>query len=125
MIACNEFGEVGFSFNADGELTELCWRKEAKEEILKLKPLASPCPSAAELKKYLNDFAKGSGPKFPGKYAFPQVAEFSSAVYRVVEKLNAGEVMSYQQVAVAAGSPKACRAVGNIMGKNPIPLVIP
>ena len=30
-----------------------------------------------------------------------------------------------KQVAELAGSSKACRAVGNIMGKNPLPLVIP
>jgi methylated-DNA-[protein]-cysteine S-methyltransferase len=55
----------------------------------------------------------------------PQGAEFSTKVYKVVENIKVGQSLSYQEVAVLAGSPKASRAVGNAMGKNLLPLVIP
>jgi methylated-DNA-[protein]-cysteine S-methyltransferase len=55
----------------------------------------------------------------------PQAAEFSTKVYKVVENIKVGQSLSYQEVAVLAGSPKASRAVGNAMGKNLLPLVIP
>jgi len=32
---------------------------------------------------------------------------------------------SYQEIAESIGSPRASRAVGNALGKNPIPIVIP
>jgi methylated-DNA-[protein]-cysteine S-methyltransferase len=36
-----------------------------------------------------------------------------------------GEVRTYKQLAIAAGSPEAVRAAGNAMAKNPIPIVVP
>lgn len=48
------------------------------------------------------------------------VPSFSNRVYEVVAKIPKGKVLSYKQVAVKAGSPKACRAVGNIMNRHNI-----
>ncbi|HEY4427552.1 MAG TPA: MGMT family protein, partial [Solirubrobacteraceae bacterium] len=36
-----------------------------------------------------------------------------------------GGVLSYRDVAGAAGSPHGSRAAGNALGSNPIPIVIP
>lgn len=36
----------------------------------------------------------------------------------IVQKIPAGQVMTYRQVAEAAGSPGAARAVGSLMAKN-------
>jgi O6-methylguanine-DNA--protein-cysteine methyltransferase len=119
------FGKVGFTFNNSGQLLELSWREGFSEEASKLARLKAPCPSLTQLRTYMKDYARGCGPQFPGEYVFPQAAAFSTKVYRVVEKLKSGQSFSYQQVAELAGSSKACRAVGNIMGKNPLPLVIP
>ena len=119
------FGAVGFTFNNSGQLLELSWRKGFSEEASQLAQLKVPCPSLPELRKYIEDYARGCGPQFPGAYVFPQAAAFSTKAYKVVEKLKPGQSFSYQQVAELAGSSKACRAVGNIMGKNPLPLVIP
>lgn len=47
------------------------------------------------------------------------VKKFKERVYAVVAKIPKGKTMTYQQVARLAGSPKAYRAVGNIMNKNP------
>ena len=33
--------------------------------------------------------------------------------------------MTYAEVARAAGKPKAARAVGNVMAKNPIAIILP
>lgn len=43
---------------------------------------------------------------------------FVQKVYEVVKKIPKGEILTYQQVATRAGSPKAYRAVGNILHKN-------
>ncbi len=45
--------------------------------------------------------------------------KFKDKVYKVVSKIPKGQTMSYADVAKAAGSPKAYRAVGNIMHNNP------
>ena len=36
-----------------------------------------------------------------------------------------GEVRTYRDMAVAAGSPKASRAAGTALGNNPVPVVVP
>jgi methylated-DNA-[protein]-cysteine S-methyltransferase len=36
-----------------------------------------------------------------------------------------GKIASYADVARLAGSPKATRAVGNALGANPVPIVVP
>ncbi len=51
--------------------------------------------------------------------------KFKDKVYKVVSKIPKGQTMSYAEVAKAAGSPKAYRAVGNIMHNNPDPKRVP
>jgi O-6-methylguanine DNA methyltransferase len=50
---------------------------------------------------------------------------FKEKVLEVVSKIPRGKTMSYAEVARAAGSPKAYRAVGNIMHNNPDPAHVP
>lgn len=48
---------------------------------------------------------------------------FKDRVLDVVARIPKGRVLSYKQVAERAGSPRAYRAVGNIMNKNRNPKV--
>ncbi|MCR4260748.1 MAG: MGMT family protein [Candidatus Colwellbacteria bacterium] len=48
---------------------------------------------------------------------------FKEKVLEVVSKIPRGKTLSYKQVAALAGSPRAYRAVGNIMNKNNNPKV--
>jgi methylated-DNA-[protein]-cysteine S-methyltransferase len=48
-----------------------------------------------------------------------QSRSFTEKVYAIVAKIPRGSVMTYQEVARRAGRPRAYRAVGNIMNKNP------
>jgi len=43
---------------------------------------------------------------------------FEEKIYKVVEKIPKGKVLSYKEVAQKAGYPKAWRAVGNVLNKN-------
>ena len=45
--------------------------------------------------------------------------DFTEAVVDVLEALEAGEVMSYGEVAAEAGFPGAARAVGNVLRTVP------
>ena len=44
--------------------------------------------------------------------------QFREKVLRVVAKIPKGKTMSYKEVAIAAGCPRAYRAVGNVLNKN-------
>jgi O-6-methylguanine DNA methyltransferase len=43
---------------------------------------------------------------------------FSSIVYIIVRNIPKGQTLTYKEVAMLAGRPKAYRAVGNILNKN-------
>ncbi len=49
--------------------------------------------------------------------------DFGERVREVVRKIKPGSVMTYKEVATAAGSPRAFRAVANIMSHNYDPSV--
>jgi O-6-methylguanine DNA methyltransferase len=48
---------------------------------------------------------------------------FAVKVYGIVRKIPVGQVLTYKQVAILAGSPNAYRAVGNILNKNHNPKI--
>lgn len=50
---------------------------------------------------------------------------FQIKVWEALLKIPFGRVVTYQDVAAHIGSPKAVRAVGSAVGKNPISFIIP
>jgi methylated-DNA-[protein]-cysteine S-methyltransferase len=50
---------------------------------------------------------------------------FARKVYKIVSGIPIGEVRNYKWVAGKAGKPEASRAVGQILKRNPYPLIIP
>lgn len=49
--------------------------------------------------------------------------DFGARVYEVVKGIPKGVVMTYGEVAKAAGSPRAARAVGTILSQNYDPTI--
>ena len=55
----------------------------------------------------------------PKKYSHKLMnLSFREKVYSVVKKIPKGKVLTYKEVAISAGSPRAARAVGNVLNKN-------
>ncbi len=53
------------------------------------------------------------------------VTEFQRKVYEATSRIPRGEVRSYKWIAERIGNPKAYRAVGNALNRNPLPIVVP
>jgi len=53
------------------------------------------------------------------------LSRFQRRVYRRCRQIPYGRTLTYGRLAVLAGSPRAARAVGSCMARNPVPLVIP
>ncbi|NTU76794.1 MAG: methylated-DNA--[protein]-cysteine S-methyltransferase [Alphaproteobacteria bacterium] len=51
--------------------------------------------------------------------------KFQHKVWKALLEIGSGEVISYAALARRIGKPKAARAVGAALGKNPVPLLIP
>jgi O-6-methylguanine DNA methyltransferase len=50
---------------------------------------------------------------------------FTESVWRQISRINPGERLTYQDLAVRSGNPKAVRAVGTACGRNKLPLFVP
>jgi methylated-DNA-[protein]-cysteine S-methyltransferase len=48
-----------------------------------------------------------------------------SDVYDLLQKIPAGKVCTYGDLAKALGKPTAARTIGRILGRNPNPVVVP
>lgn len=53
------------------------------------------------------------------------VPPFNLRVYEVARTIPAGSTLSYGEIAERLGEPGAARAVGQALGHNPLPIVIP
>ncbi len=54
-----------------------------------------------------------------------QGTDFQKNVWEAVSNIPYGQTATYSEIAAKIGRPKAVRAVGNALNRNPLPLVIP
>ena len=50
---------------------------------------------------------------------------FQTSVWSALQEVPYGQAVSYGDLAEQIGKPKAARAIGGAVGKNPIPIIIP
>jgi methylated-DNA-[protein]-cysteine S-methyltransferase len=62
---------------------------------------------------------------FADKLDLAGTPRFQQKVWLMVRSIPRGETRSYGWVANQLGLPKAARAVGQALGRNPVPIVIP
>ncbi len=53
------------------------------------------------------------------------LADFPRDAYAVARAIPPGQTLTYGQIAARLGDPNAARAVGEAMGRNPFPIVVP
>lgn len=58
-------------------------------------------------------------------YGFKKLTPFAKKVYKAALTIPIGEVRSYKWIAQKIGRPSATRAVGQVLKRNPWPLIIP
>jgi methylated-DNA-[protein]-cysteine S-methyltransferase len=53
------------------------------------------------------------------------VPEFHRRVYEITRTIQPGATLSYGEIALRLGERDAARAVGQALGRNPFPIVVP
>lgn len=86
--------------------------------------LAGANPLVDEAAAQLGAYFSGDRDRFDLPLVF-RGTDFQVAVWRHLMQIPYGCAVSYQQVAVAVGRPRAVRAVGAANSKNPIAIVVP
>lgn len=87
-------------------------------------------PHVKKLAAKLADFLAGKDPHFDMEdFELPDKGNLTKFAKKVLltlfTKVPRGTVVSYKQLAELSGYPKAVRAVGSVMAKNPFPIIIP
>lgn len=114
----------------DGCLAELTFGHATPQQAWEALKLAGcgmePADWNSELAEQLQAFARGEVIDFNGVRVLDQgTTTFQREVIRICRAIPYGDTMTYGQIAQFAGSPRAARAVGNIMASNRTPLVVP
>jgi len=79
----------------------------------------------AELTDRIKRYFDGEPVDFADKLDLAGTTPFQQSVWLTVRNIPRGETRSYGWVANQLGLPKAARAVGQALGRNPVPIVIP
>jgi methylated-DNA-[protein]-cysteine S-methyltransferase len=79
------------------------------------------------LQQQITSYFQGSYVNFNGsvRLGLDNFTPFTQAVLRACGKIRFGQTTTYGQLAKLADHPKAARAIGQVMAKNPLPLIIP
>jgi len=103
-----------------------CSREEALEGIGAEFPGAIESPgSFRAVIDLLGLYFKGEPVEFDVPVDLEGLTPFTTLVLAQTRKIGYGKVASYGKVAAAFGKGTAARAVGQALGRNPIPLIIP
>ena len=121
MAAVNDRGLCGLALPDwnDHELQLGAWKKAGF--IAKPGMHALLTHTFAELKQY----AAGTLTRFTVAIDLAPLPVFTRQVLTTLMKIGHGKLLSYGELAARAGSPRAARAVGGAVGRNPIPVIIP
>jgi methylated-DNA-[protein]-cysteine S-methyltransferase len=112
-------------------LVRLAFPEEDQDAVLerlarRLSPRILRAPGRFDtVARELDEYFSGRRHGFDADLDWTLIGPFGQKVLSVTAAIPYGSVLTYQQVAGEAGSPRGSRAAGNALGSNPIPIVIP
>jgi methylated-DNA-[protein]-cysteine S-methyltransferase len=87
-------------------------------------PIGEPDTIVTTLAEELNRYFSGNLRHFSTPFSI-EGNGFRQKVLRAIQTIPFGETISYRDLAVRSGFPRAVRAVGTVCARNPLPLLIP
>ena len=131
------FGWVGVAVSGQG-LCEIVLPKKDKKAVEKeVNSAASPLTPALsrggrgseklleKAVKLLKQYFSGKRVSFDLPLDMRYHTAFQMAVWKAAAEIPFGETRSYAWIAKRIKNPKAVRAVGQALGANPVPIIIP
>lgn len=80
-------------------------------------------PLQREIASYYDGAHVNFDPEIP--VSLDSFRPFGVSVLKKCRRLQFGQTISYAGLAKRSGHPAACRAVGGVLARNPLPLIIP
>jgi methylated-DNA-[protein]-cysteine S-methyltransferase len=119
LVAVTERGLCRISYDPEPE-------REAEQlaRTFGMRVLRAPRP-IDPVRRELEEYFEGDRREFDLPVDLRGRSEFSRIVLEQLARVPYGEVTTYGSLAARTGRPRAARAVGTIMNRNPIPIVLP
>ena len=123
-------GELYVAVTPKG-LARVAFASEDRDEVLaelaeRLSPRILESRRATdEVRRELAQYFEGSRTRFEVPVDRRMIRGIARDVLRATSRIPFGRTSTYSEIAERIGRPRAARAVGNALGSNPIPIVIP
>jgi methylated-DNA-[protein]-cysteine S-methyltransferase len=115
----------------DRGLVRVAFEGEDREAVLeelarRLSPRVLESAGATDqIRRELEEYFERRRRTFDVPVDYSLVRGFGATTLRAAAKIPYGSVRTYGDLAAQVGSPRAARAIGNALGANPIPVVVP
>jgi methylated-DNA-[protein]-cysteine S-methyltransferase len=119
LVATTERGLCRIAYDAEPDLEV---ERLAKAFGVRVLRAAKPIDPA---RRELDEYFDGKRHSFELPVDVGLIAGFNRRVLDELARVPYGEVVTYGQLAARAERPRAARAVGTVMNRNPIPIVLP
>ena len=119
LVATTERGLCRIAYDAEPE-REL----DRLAGAFGVRVLRSPGPIDSA-RRQLDEYFEGTRQRFDLAVDLELLAGFNRRVLRELARVPYGEVVTYGALAARAARPRAARAVGTVMNRNPLPIVLP
>lgn len=123
-------GWVGLMATASGVFRSVLPRSDRNRVVEEMEEALRTCPDPVAPDAYIEEllaaFFEGRGVDLNGvALNMERISDFHRRVYEAARTIPRGAVMSYGEVARLAGNPRAARAVGAAMARNPFAPFVP
>jgi methylated-DNA-[protein]-cysteine S-methyltransferase len=119
LVAATERGLCRIAYDAEPE-REL----ETLARAFGIRVLRSTRP-IDPARTQLDEYFEGKRQRFDLAVDLALQADFNRRVLRELARVPYGEVVTYGELAARSARPRAARAVGTVMNRNPLPIVLP
>ena len=117
LVAVTERGLCRIAYRPDAALDELS--ADFGVRVLRI-------PKRVDrVRRELDEYFAGKRRDFDLETDLSPVPAFQQQVLRELARVPFGEVTTYGALAAKVGKPRAARAIGGAMNRNPIPIVLP
>ncbi len=118
-LAMSEAGVIALDFSD----TEEAFLSKIGKRI-GMVPILAP-ERVAKVAGQVREYLSGERAAFDVPLDLSSLTAFQRQVLQTVSQVPRGEFITYAELARRIGRPKAARAVGQALGSNPIPIIIP
>ncbi len=129
MVFHSPFGWVGVASSEQGIYRIVLPKKDKKSVVRELErdviDSGPASPLLVKAVKLLTRYFSGESVSFDVPLDLRYYTSFQQAVWKAVLAIPSGETRSYAWIAKRIRNPNASRAVGQALGANPVPVIIP